>query len=111
MALRKITVTSKAAQTSASNSLNVRPTTGSSPNANIKKKSITEMYAKTTSLPQQVIVALPILESAEKSASQKRSTASTTNSSDVMPVMMIGTTSAKKLDALKLQLEAPNHAL
>ncbi|KDP38610.1 hypothetical protein JCGZ_05317 [Jatropha curcas] len=82
MAPKKNNVTSKAAQTGASNSLNVRFTTYSSPDANIKIN-----------------------------ASQKQSTVSATNSSDIMSVMMTGTTSAEELDTLKLQLEALNRAL
>ncbi|KDP29299.1 hypothetical protein JCGZ_19402 [Jatropha curcas] len=74
MAPKKITVTSKAAQTSASNSLNVRSITNSSLDVNIKTKSIAEIYVKMTPLPQQIVITLPIsVESAEKSAFQKRS--------------------------------------
>ncbi|KDP23835.1 hypothetical protein JCGZ_27124 [Jatropha curcas] len=112
MAPKKITVTLQAARIGALNSLNVISTTDSSPDANIKTKSVVEIYAKATPLPQQVLIASPILvESTEKSASQKRSTTSTINSSDVMPVMMAITKATVELDALKLQLEALNHAL
>ncbi|KDP29872.1 hypothetical protein JCGZ_18447 [Jatropha curcas] len=72
MAPKKITVISKAIQTGASNSLNVRSTTDSSPDANIKIKSVTEICAKATSLSQQVVIASPTLvESIKKRASQK----------------------------------------
>ncbi|KDP29287.1 hypothetical protein JCGZ_19390 [Jatropha curcas] len=46
MAPKKITINSNAARTGASNSLNVRSTADSSPNTNIKTKSVTEIYAK-----------------------------------------------------------------
>ncbi|KDP47160.1 hypothetical protein JCGZ_00051 [Jatropha curcas] len=52
-------------------------------------KFVAEIYAKATPLPQQAIVASPILvESTEKAPK-----------------------SGEELDALKLQLEALNHAL
>ncbi|KDP33399.1 hypothetical protein JCGZ_12855 [Jatropha curcas] len=116
MALTKITVTSKAARIGTSNSLNARfngtKEACSSPDANIKIKFVAEIYAKATPLPQQAVVASPILvESIEKSASQKQSTASEINSSNVRSIMMTRTTSVEELDALKLQLEALNHAL
>ncbi|KDP36015.1 hypothetical protein JCGZ_09981 [Jatropha curcas] len=103
---KNFTVTSKAAQTGASNILNLRSTSDSSPNANINTKSVTEIYAKMTPLPQQAVVALPIpVEHVEKSASQKRSTTSTTNFSHVMFIVKSGTISIEE------QLEALNHAL
>ncbi|KDP43330.1 hypothetical protein JCGZ_26588 [Jatropha curcas] len=70
MAPKKITVTSKAAQTGASNSLNVRYTIDSSADAIIKTKSVAEIYEKTTPLPQQAVASPILVESAEKSISK-----------------------------------------
>ncbi|KDP33214.1 hypothetical protein JCGZ_12736 [Jatropha curcas] len=112
MAPKNITVTSKTVRTGTSNSLNVRSTINSSHDANIKIKTVVEIKAKVTPLPQQFAVASPILvESTGKSASQKRSPASTTNTYNVMSVMMTRTTLAEELHALKLQLEALNNVL
>ncbi|KDP27730.1 hypothetical protein JCGZ_19707 [Jatropha curcas] len=59
-AIKRIAITLKTTQTCASNPLNIKSTTYSSPNANIKTKSDVEIYVKTTPLPQQLVVAWPI---------------------------------------------------
>ncbi|KDP33225.1 hypothetical protein JCGZ_12747 [Jatropha curcas] len=55
MALKKITVTSKATQTVTSNPLDLRSTTDLSPDVNIKTKPVAETQAKMTPQPQQSI--------------------------------------------------------